>query len=201
MRPPGCPDRAAPTPPLARPAALGPPDGGPAPGPLLPAHDPSCPRPNRGPGAHSQHPLQLHRVRGEPADPVRELLHSHAVLVVQPAEGLLVQLDLLQVTGLGCGADARAMGSEPRPGVEAAHPEAPGSRASRDQGIGACGARGGGRREGTVLPALAESTGVSLLWSLSSSPRSWGEMVRKSQPARALISPVLRKEAPMTMVL
>ena len=39
-----------------------------------------------------------------------------------------------------------------------------------------------------------------LRWTASSS-RSFGAMVRRSQPASSLISPVLRKLAPMTTVL
>ena len=48
------------------------------------------------------HGLQLDGVGGELADPIGEFLHGHAVLVVLPAEILLIQVDLLQVAGLGC---------------------------------------------------------------------------------------------------
>lgn len=49
------------------------------------------------------HRLQLDGVGSELADSVGQLLHGHAVFVVLPAESLLVHVDLLQVTGLGCG--------------------------------------------------------------------------------------------------
>lgn len=51
---------------------------------------------------HLNHRLQLDGVGGELADSVGQLLHGHAVFVVLPAESLLVHVDLLQVTGLGC---------------------------------------------------------------------------------------------------
>lgn len=48
------------------------------------------------------HGLQLDGVSSKLADAVGQLLHGHAVLVVLPTERLLVQVDLLQVEGLGC---------------------------------------------------------------------------------------------------
>lgn len=51
--------------------------------------------------SHLDHGLQLDGVGGKLADAVRELLHGHAVLVVLPAEFFLIQVNLLQITGLG----------------------------------------------------------------------------------------------------
>lgn len=51
--------------------------------------------------SHLDHGLQLDGVGSELADAVRELLHGHAVLVVLPAEFFLIQVNLLQITGLG----------------------------------------------------------------------------------------------------
>ena len=51
--------------------------------------------------AYLNHRLQLDGISCKLADSVRELLHSHAVLIVRPAEILLIQMHLLQVTGLG----------------------------------------------------------------------------------------------------
>lgn len=47
------------------------------------------------------HGLQLDSISGKLADAVREFLHGHVVFIVLPAEILLIQVDLLQVTGLG----------------------------------------------------------------------------------------------------
>lgn len=47
------------------------------------------------------HRLQLDSVSGKLADAVGQFLHGHAVFIVLPAEILLIQVDLLQVTGLG----------------------------------------------------------------------------------------------------
>lgn len=62
------------------------------------------------------HGLQLDGVGSELADSVGQLLHGHAVLVVLPAESLLVHVDLLQVTGLGCGKQTNQQGSGARHG-------------------------------------------------------------------------------------
>lgn len=47
------------------------------------------------------HGLQLDGVSSKLADAVRQFLHGHAVFVVLPAESLLIQVDLLQITDLG----------------------------------------------------------------------------------------------------
>lgn len=47
---------------------------------------------------HLNHGLKFNGVGGKFADPVREFLHSHAVLIVQPAEALFIQVYLLQIT-------------------------------------------------------------------------------------------------------
>lgn len=51
--------------------------------------------------SHLDHGLQLDGIGGKLTDAVRKLLHGHAVLVVLPAEFLLIQVNLLQITGLG----------------------------------------------------------------------------------------------------
>lgn len=46
---------------------------------------------------HLDHGLKFNGVGSKFADPIREFLHSHAVLIVQPAEALLIQVYLLQI--------------------------------------------------------------------------------------------------------
>lgn len=46
---------------------------------------------------HLDHGLEFDGVCSKLADPIREFLHGHAVLVVQPAEALLIQVHLLQI--------------------------------------------------------------------------------------------------------
>lgn len=43
------------------------------------------------------HGLEFDGISSKFADPIGEFLHSHAVLVVQPAEALLIQVHLLQI--------------------------------------------------------------------------------------------------------
>lgn len=47
------------------------------------------------------HGLQLDSVSSKLADAIGQFLHGHAVFIVLPAEILLIQVDFLQVTGLG----------------------------------------------------------------------------------------------------
>lgn len=47
------------------------------------------------------HGLQLDGVGCKFADAIRQFLHGHTVFVVLPAERLLIQMNLLQITGLG----------------------------------------------------------------------------------------------------
>lgn len=47
------------------------------------------------------HGLQLDGVGCKFADAIRQFLHGHAVFVVLPAERLLIQMNLLQIRGLG----------------------------------------------------------------------------------------------------
>lgn len=47
------------------------------------------------------HGLQLDGVSCKFADAIRQFLHGHPVFVVLPAERLLIQMNLLQITGLG----------------------------------------------------------------------------------------------------
>ena len=60
-----------------------------------------------------EHPLQLYGISSKFADAVGELLHGHLVFVVQPTEGLLVQMYLLRVTGLGWGIPQLSMPASP----------------------------------------------------------------------------------------
>lgn len=47
------------------------------------------------------HGLQLDGVGCKFPDAIRQFLHGHTVFVVLPAERLLIQMNLLQITGLG----------------------------------------------------------------------------------------------------
>jgi hypothetical protein len=117
-------------------------------------------------------------VLGETADTLVQLVKGHGVLEQLPAElGLVVdERDLLDLLGGGGGVELLGDGLAAR---------------VSQLGTGRWGQ--GGKRE-------SGECGITHVEFLSSS-RSLGAMVRKSQPARALISPVLRNEAPMTIVL
>ena len=52
--------------------------------------------------SYFNHSLQFDGVSRKLADAIGQFLHSHAVLVVLPTEVLLIQVDLLQITSLGC---------------------------------------------------------------------------------------------------
>lgn len=49
---------------------------------------------------HLDHGLKFNGIGSKFADPVREFLHSHSVLIVLPAEALLIQVYLLQIAVL-----------------------------------------------------------------------------------------------------
>ena len=48
------------------------------------------------------HALQFNGVSSKLADAVWKFLHGHAVLIVLPTKGLLIQVNLVQITVLGC---------------------------------------------------------------------------------------------------
>lgn len=52
--------------------------------------------------SYFDHGLQLDGISCKFTDAIRQLLHGHTVFVVLPAERLLIQMNLLQITGLGC---------------------------------------------------------------------------------------------------
>lgn len=51
--------------------------------------------------SYFDHGLQLNGVGCKFADAIRQFLHGHTVFVVLPAERLLIQMNLLQITDLG----------------------------------------------------------------------------------------------------
>lgn len=113
--------------------------------------------------SHFDHGLQLDGVSCKFADAIRQLLHGHTVFVVLPAERLLVQMNLLQIAGLGCTHRSIKKFKPPSPfPCSILEPSAL-----------------------RPVPFSTLSVFTTVLWSWLSSDSRLGEMVSRSQPARA----------------
>ncbi|KAF2977068.1 hypothetical protein EK904_007853 [Melospiza melodia maxima] len=113
---------------------------------------------------------QLNCICSKSPDAIRELLHGHLVLVVVPAECLLIQVHLLKITRLSCAGEVEK--ETDQDGSEY-HSTDQNPRLSTLQKKGSQ-----NKPPGADSPSLTLSVGVNLTCSLLSSARSLGEMVR-----------------------